>query len=100
MNPARIRRVHLVLPELGLGSVPIRVGQWLVEKGREVAAGDRLIEIVAGSATVDLPAPASGILRKRFVLDDDPLVVGQVLGLIEELSDEEARAAAPPETRS
>jgi hypothetical protein len=35
-----------------------------------------------------------------FVLDDDPLVVGQVLGLIEELSDEEARAAAPPETRS
>jgi pyruvate/2-oxoglutarate dehydrogenase complex dihydrolipoamide acyltransferase (E2) component len=83
MNAAHDRRVHLVLPELGVGNVPIRVGQWLVEKGREVAAGDRLLEIVAGSATVDLPAPASGILRKMFVLDDDPLMVGQVLGVIE-----------------
>jgi pyruvate/2-oxoglutarate dehydrogenase complex dihydrolipoamide acyltransferase (E2) component len=83
MKTSQGQGVHLVLPELGLGSAPIRVGQWLVEKGREVAAGDRLLEIVAGSATVDLPAPASGILRKMFVLDDDPLMVGQVLGVIE-----------------
>jgi pyruvate/2-oxoglutarate dehydrogenase complex dihydrolipoamide acyltransferase (E2) component len=83
MNSTPGHRFHLVLPELGMGAVPIRAGQWLVEKGREVSAGDRLLEIVAGSATVDLPAPAGGILRKTFVFDDDPLTVGQVLGVIE-----------------
>lgn len=73
----------LVLPELGAGSVPILVGQWLVEIGREVLEGDRLLEIVAGSATVDLPSPASGVLREMLVCEDERLVVGQVLGVIE-----------------
>ncbi len=76
-------RVELVLPELGMGSVPILVGQWLVEVGREVTEGDRLLEIVAGSATVDLPAPASGVLRETLVGEDERLVFGQVLGVIE-----------------
>ena len=76
-------RVELVLPELGMGSVPILVGQWLVEIGHEVTEGDRLLEIVAGSATVDLPAPASGVLRETAVGEDERLVAGQVLGVIE-----------------
>lgn len=77
------RRIELVLPELGMGSVPILVGQWLVEIGREVTEGDRLLEIAAGSATVDLPAPASGVLRETTVGEDERLIVGQVLGVIE-----------------
>jgi 2-oxoglutarate dehydrogenase E2 component (dihydrolipoamide succinyltransferase) len=81
-------RVELVLPELGMGSVPIMVGQWLVEVGCEVTEGDRLLEIVAGSATVDLPAPASGVLREMLVGEDERLVVGQVLGVIESLGDD------------
>jgi pyruvate dehydrogenase E2 component (dihydrolipoamide acetyltransferase) len=82
------RRVELVLPELGMGSVPILVGQWLVEIGREVTEGDRLLEIVAGSATVDLPAPASGVLRETIVGEDERLVVGQILGIVEPSSDD------------
>jgi len=81
-------RIELVLPELGMGSVPILVGQWLVEIGREVTEGDRLLEIVAGSATVDLPAPASGVLRETTVGEDERLIVGQVLGVIEATANE------------
>lgn len=77
------RRIELVLPELGMGSLPILVSQWLVEAGREVTEGDRLLEIVAGSATVDLPAPASGKLSRTLVEEDEPVVVGQLLGVIE-----------------
>jgi pyruvate/2-oxoglutarate dehydrogenase complex dihydrolipoamide acyltransferase (E2) component len=75
-------RVSLVLPELGIRDVPILVGQWLVEVGREVSEGDRILEIVAGSATVDLPAPASGILQETLVAEDDRIHVGQTLGAI------------------
>jgi pyruvate dehydrogenase E2 component (dihydrolipoamide acetyltransferase) len=79
--------VELVLPELGVGENPILVGQWLVETGRDVIEGDRLLEIIAASATVDLPAPASGKLREIFVGEDDRLATGQVLGVIESRDD-------------
>jgi hypothetical protein len=48
----------------------------------EVSEGDRILEIVAGSATVDLPAPASGMLQETFVAEDDRISVGQELGAI------------------
>jgi pyruvate/2-oxoglutarate dehydrogenase complex dihydrolipoamide acyltransferase (E2) component len=47
-----------------------------------VAEGDPLLELVAGDVTVDLPAPASGVLAEQFVEEDDPVEVGQVLGVI------------------
>ena len=75
--------VELRLPDLGVGGVPIFASQWLVEAGRRVTEGDRLLEVLAGSATVDLPAPKSGILREKLVVEDDPLTVGQALGVIE-----------------
>ena len=73
---------ELVLPDLGLGDIPITASVWLVDPGQEVIKGDRLLEVAAGNVTVDLPAPASGILAETFVAEDDRLSVGQVLGLI------------------
>lgn len=73
----------LVLPELGLEGIPVTVCVWHVEVGREVTAGDRLLEIVAGGVTVDLPSPASGVLKKTFVQEDDELQTGQLLAEIE-----------------
>ena len=74
--------VELVLADLGLADVPIRASEWLVEVGDQVAQGDRLLEILAGSVTVDLPAPAGGVLARRLVESDDELHVGQVLAII------------------
>ncbi len=76
------RRVELVLVDLGLPGTALRAGEWLVAAGAEVARGDRLLEIVAGSVTVDLPAPASGIFAQRLVETDAELRVGQVLAVI------------------
>ena len=49
--------------------------------------GDAVLEVVAGSATVDLPAPASGVLVAKLVLDDEPLKIGQRLGVVETIDD-------------
>jgi pyruvate dehydrogenase E2 component (dihydrolipoamide acetyltransferase) len=75
-------RSELILADLGLPGVPIYASQWLVDLGAEVAAGDRLLEVLAGSVTVDLPAPASGVLSQRLVNEDDELRVGQILAII------------------
>ncbi len=77
------RHHELRLPELGVPG-PVRLSVWLVEDGSEVTQGDRLVEVLAGSATVDLPAPASGVLRQTLTGEDEPVVTGQVLGVIEE----------------
>jgi pyruvate dehydrogenase E2 component (dihydrolipoyllysine-residue acetyltransferase) len=77
-------RCLLVLPDLGLPAVKILAGSWLAEPGSTVIEGDRLLEIVAGSVTVDLPSPASGILIELLVEEDDELEVGQTLAVIEE----------------
>ncbi len=76
------QRCELVLPDLDLPGVAIYASGWLVELGADVAQGDRLLEVLAGSVTVDLPAPASGVFRERLVEEDDELQVGQVLAII------------------
>ncbi len=77
-------RHPLVLPDLGLPSVTMVASAWLVEEGSIVVAGDRLLEVLAGSVTVDLPSPASGIVSQLLVAEEDELEVGQVLAVVEE----------------
>ena len=74
-------RTEIVLPEIGAG--PVRLSLWFAEIGDEVYEGDRLVEVVVPGATFDVPAPASGRLAERRAYPDDPLVPGQVLGVVE-----------------
>ncbi len=73
---------RLMLPDLGMPDVTIVASGWLVEQGSAVVDGDRLLEVLAGSVTVDLPAPATGILSKLLVSEDDELHVGQILAIV------------------
>jgi pyruvate/2-oxoglutarate dehydrogenase complex dihydrolipoamide acyltransferase (E2) component len=77
------RRCELLLPDLGLDDQPIAVSLWLVEIGSPVAEGVPLVEVLAGSAVIDLPAPADGTLLETLVAEDEPLEPGQVLAVIE-----------------
>lgn len=76
-------RHYLILPELGIDDQPIVVSLWLIEEGSRVKAGDQVLEVLAGAATVDLPAPADGRLVETLVAEDEPLRVGQRLAVIE-----------------
>ena len=72
----KCRANELRVPELGLGDTPITVGAWLVRSGERVAAGDRVVELVAGDAIVDLPAPADGDLVRKYAAEDEQVAVG------------------------
>jgi len=76
-------RAELRLPDLDLPGVAISASTWHAATGQRVIEGDRLIEVLAGDATVDLPAPASGVLVERCVEIDEPLEIGQVLAVID-----------------
>jgi len=76
-------RYDLIVPELGLEEAPILLSLWLVKRGSPVSAGDRLVEVLVGCATVDLPSPADGILVERLVEEGEAICVGQRLAVVE-----------------
>jgi 2-oxoisovalerate dehydrogenase E2 component (dihydrolipoyl transacylase) len=76
-------RVELLLPDFELANVPMTACSWYARVGQRVVEGDRLLEVLAGDATIDLPSPATGILVERLVEPDDALHVGQRLAVIE-----------------
>ncbi len=71
----------ILLPELGVAAPVLSV--WFADPGDLVYEGDRLVEILLGGATFDVPAPATGRLAVKHALPNDRLRPGQVLGIVE-----------------
>ena len=78
-----MRLEAVILPDLGTGpDVPIIVSHWYAARGDEVWEGDRLVEVLVGPATFDVPAPVSGHLTEIREQEDDLVAAGAVLGLV------------------
>jgi pyruvate/2-oxoglutarate dehydrogenase complex dihydrolipoamide acyltransferase (E2) component len=76
--------VDVLMPELGADpNEPIVVSAWFAEVGDEVIEGDRLVELLVGNTTFDVPAPISGRLVDIRAAEDDPVRCGDLLGVIE-----------------
>jgi len=71
---------EIILPELG--AAPVWLSVWFADLGDAVYEGDRLVEVLIGGATFDVPAPATGRLAEKRALPREPLQPGQVLGLL------------------
>jgi 2-oxoglutarate dehydrogenase E2 component (dihydrolipoamide succinyltransferase) len=80
-------RVPIVVPDLDLGDEPLRLGEWAVDVGDEIEAGEGLAEIIGPGLALELPAPASGIIAELLRQPEQTVQTGEVLGWIE---------AAPP----
>jgi 2-oxoglutarate dehydrogenase E2 component (dihydrolipoamide succinyltransferase) len=76
-------QIELRLPDLGLDDQPITLSAWLVPRGAHVTPGERVAEILAGPATIDLPSPVDGVILRRLVDVDELITVGQPLAVIE-----------------
>ena len=59
------------------------VGTWLKNVGESVTQNEPLLEITTDKVTVEIAAPATGILREILKSADQPVQAGEVLGRIE-----------------
>ena len=78
-----VQVIELRLPEFDLVGVPLSCCCWHAKAGQRVMEGDRLMEVLAGDVTIDLAAPASGMLIQRCVDVDEPLCTNQLLAVID-----------------
>ena len=91
---------HVIMPALELAQDSGKVLQWLRAPGDTVRKGDPLVEIETDKATVEIEAPASGVLREVTAQAGDVIPVGQTIALIFGTDEAGAApvepAAAPP----
>jgi 2-oxoglutarate dehydrogenase E2 component (dihydrolipoamide succinyltransferase) len=72
------------VPSLGESVVEATVGQWFKQAGEEVSADEPLVELETDKVTVEVPAPASGVLSEIAVMPGETVAVGARLGAISE----------------
>jgi len=70
------------VPALGESVVEATVGQWFKQAGDAVSADEPLVELETDKVTVEVPAPASGVLSEIKVNSGDTVAVGALLGAI------------------
>ncbi len=82
------------VPTLGESITEATVGKWFKQAGDQVMADEPLVELETDKVTVEVPAPAAGILSDIAVKSGDTVAVGTVIGAIKP-GDGKATAPAP-----
>lgn len=75
---------NVILPALGMAQETGKIIRWLKTEGEMVAQGEPLVEIETDKATVELEAPAAGLLTTITASSDAEIPVGQTIALIVE----------------
>jgi 2-oxoglutarate dehydrogenase E2 component (dihydrolipoamide succinyltransferase) len=91
--------VQLRVPSLGESITQATVGAWLKKEGEPVQVDEPLVEVESEKATVAVPAPAAGVLRKVLRATGETVSVGEVIAEVEEGAAAQP-GAAPPVARA
>jgi 2-oxoglutarate dehydrogenase E2 component (dihydrolipoamide succinyltransferase) len=75
--------IELRVPALGESITQATLGAWLKKEGDRVEADEPVVEVESEKATVALPAPASGVLRRILKPSGADVAVGEVIGEVE-----------------
>ncbi|MEZ5851198.1 MAG: 2-oxoglutarate dehydrogenase complex dihydrolipoyllysine-residue succinyltransferase [Hyphomicrobiaceae bacterium] len=88
--------IEIRVPALGESVTEATVGKWLKQPGDAVKVDEPLVELETDKVSVEVPAPAAGILAAIAVEAGATVAVGSVLGTIKEGAAGEAGAPAAP----
>src|SRR5687767_15775295 len=69
-----------------------QVQRWLKNIGESVAENEPLIEVETDKVTIEIPAPAAGILREILKNEQEEIEPGELLGTIQSGAVESAAA--------
>jgi 2-oxoglutarate dehydrogenase E2 component (dihydrolipoamide succinyltransferase) len=74
---------EIVVPALGESVTTATVARWIKQQGETVAADEPLVELETDKVTVEVNAPAAGVLASVGVPEGTEVEVGAVLGMID-----------------
>jgi pyruvate dehydrogenase E2 component (dihydrolipoamide acetyltransferase) len=87
----------VTMPALGESVTEGTVTRWLKQEGEQVEADEPLLEVSTDKVDTEIPSPASGVLTKILVAEDETVDVGAELAVIGGGDGDEAPAPAAQE---
>src|SRR5262245_53806179 len=87
--------IELKVPEVGESVHEVQIGRWLKREGDSVALDENLVELETDKASMELPAPAAGVLGQILKREGDMVVVGDIIGYLENGEAGAAKKAEP-----
>ncbi|MBV5264698.1 2-oxoglutarate dehydrogenase complex dihydrolipoyllysine-residue succinyltransferase [Pinisolibacter sp. B13] len=76
--------IEIKVPTLGESVTEATIAKWFKQPGEAVTADEPLVELETDKVTVEVPAPASGMLESIVAKDGDTVGVGALLGTLAE----------------
>ena len=74
--------VNVVMPQAGQDLEVGLVKQWLKKEGDTVRRGESIVQVETEKISLDVEAPADGILRRIVVPDGEETPIFSVIGII------------------
>ncbi len=85
--------MNIVVPALGESVTEATVGKWFKKAGDAVKADEALVELETDKVTLEVNAPAAGVISEIVVQEGQTVNVGAILGSITEGANAQAKAA-------
>ena len=83
--------VDVIMPQMGESIAEGTIGVWLVEPGQRVQEGQAIVQVATDKADIDIPSPASGVIKDLIAKQGQTVKVGELIARI----DEQAEVAGP-----
>ena len=87
---------NIIMPALEMAQETGKVLRWMKAPGDTVRKGEPIVEIETDKVTVEIEAPASGVLRDVTANEGDVVPVGRTIALITAAGEAASAAAAMP----
>ena len=87
---------NVIMPALELAQETGKILKWLKAPGDPVSKGEPIVEIETDKVTVEVEAPASGVLGDVTARAGDVVPVGQTIALVFAAGEARAAGSAPP----
>jgi 2-oxoglutarate dehydrogenase E2 component (dihydrolipoamide succinyltransferase) len=87
--------VDIRVPTLGESVTEATIGRWFKQAGEAVTVDEPLVELETDKVTIEVPAPAAGVLAEIVAKDGDTVAPGALLGQIKEGAGAASAKAAP-----
>src|ERR1043165_4681573 len=87
--------IELKIPDVGESIRESQIGRWLKKEGDAVALDENVVELETDKASMELAAPAAGVIGQILKKEGDMVAVGDVIGYVEEKGAATAKKPEP-----
>lgn len=89
--------IDLKVPTIGESITEVQIGEWLKSPGDAVRQDESIVSLETEKATLDLPAPAAGVLGRILKKKGETAAIGEVIAYLEESAPSQGTAPAHPD---